>query len=99
MNSETVGSYAWINYLNGQYGALNLDEMGTEADMYLWHVRHDSNLGYTMDDEENLSLGVASTLRFNADTGAITLNPVPVPAAAWLLGSGLLGMIGLRRRK
>ena len=25
--------------------------------------------------------------------------PVPVPAAAWLLGSGLLGLIGLRRRQ
>ncbi len=24
--------------------------------------------------------------------------PVPVPAAAWLLGSGLLGLIGMRRR-
>ena len=26
------------------------------------------------------------------------VNPVPVPAAAWLLGSGLLGLIGLRRK-
>lgn len=26
-------------------------------------------------------------------------SPVPVPAAAWLLGSGLLGLIGLARRK
>lgn len=25
--------------------------------------------------------------------------PVPIPAAAWLLGSGVLGMIGLRRKK
>jgi hypothetical protein len=25
--------------------------------------------------------------------------PVPVPAAAWLLGSGLLGLFGLRRKK
>lgn len=29
----------------------------------------------------------------------ITLNAVPVPAAVWLFGSGLLGLIGLARRK
>lgn len=26
-------------------------------------------------------------------------NPVPVPAAAWLLGSGLIGLVGIRRRQ
>ena len=29
---------------------------------------------------------------------AATANNVPIPAAAWLLGSGLLGMIAIRRR-
>lgn len=27
------------------------------------------------------------------------LNPVPVPAAVWLLGSGVIGLVGLRRKK
>jgi hypothetical protein len=30
--------------------------------------------------------------------GYIQINPVPVPAAAWLLGAGLLCVIGIRRR-
>ena len=29
----------------------------------------------------------------------ISLSPVPVPAAVWLFGSGLLGLIGIARRK
>jgi PEP-CTERM motif len=27
------------------------------------------------------------------------LTPVPVPAAVWLFGSGLLGLIGIARKK
>ncbi|MEZ5540851.1 MAG: VPLPA-CTERM sorting domain-containing protein [Pseudomonadota bacterium] len=27
------------------------------------------------------------------------MNHVPVPAAAWLFGSGLLGLLGVARRK
>ena len=32
------------------------------------------------------------------DIGVI-VNPVPVPAAVWLFGSGLLGLVGIARRK
>jgi len=35
---------------------------------------------------------------FNANFNA-NLAPVPVPAAAWLFGSGLLGLVGIARRK
>jgi hypothetical protein len=30
--------------------------------------------------------------------GAVTTSPTPIPAAAWLLGSGLIGLIGIKRR-
>ena len=36
---------------------------------------------------------------FGADNIEVNGNPVPVPAAFWLLGSGLIGLAGLRRRK
>jgi hypothetical protein len=29
----------------------------------------------------------------------VTATPTPIPAAAWLLGSGLMGLIGVRRKK
>jgi len=32
-------------------------------------------------------------------SGNFTITAVPVPAALWLLGSGLLGLIGIRRRR
>lgn len=60
-------------------------------------------------------LGNVDTLTFSetsSDTGAygmntpayfalddVTSSPVPIPGAVWLLGSGLFGLIGIRRRK
>ena len=32
-------------------------------------------------------------------TQTLELNPVPVPAAVWLFGSGLIALVGLARRK
>jgi hypothetical protein len=32
-------------------------------------------------------------------SGYIVENPVPIPAAAWLLGSALLGIAGVARRR
>lgn len=65
----------------------------------------------TTDDKEYL--GIISTeaitsfnwtgsLGGHLDTGidniSVSSAPVPIPAAAWLLGSGLLGLIGARRK-
>jgi hypothetical protein len=39
-----------------------------------------------------------TTIDLNGDKIATVINPVPIPAAGWLLGSGLLALIGIRRR-
>ena len=36
---------------------------------------------------------------FNADILGFTPAPVPVPAAVWLMGSGLIGLVGVGRRR
>jgi len=41
---------------------------------------------------------IAFIQKKDGDIG-IVVNPVPVPAAVWLFGSGLLGLVGVARRK
>ena len=43
--------------------------------------------------------GGANAVVFNSPVTSSTWSVVPIPAAAWLFGSGLLGMIGVARRK
>lgn len=45
--------------------------------------------------------GTPYTEMFSLDfsAGAVVASPVPVPAAVWLFGSGLLGLVGVARRK
>jgi hypothetical protein len=40
----------------------------------------------------------STSYAFEADNIAVGRNVVPIPAAVWFLGSGLLGLIGIRRR-
>jgi len=56
---------------------------------------------FTSEFTSSIALGVTSdevTGEFSFFSNA-PLAPVPVPAAVWLFGSGLLGLIGMARRK
>jgi hypothetical protein len=54
--------------------------------------------------EDDYSLGFDSITLSSADFGFlfnvddITVSPVPLPAAVWLFGGGLLGLVGIGRR-
>ncbi len=66
------------------------------------HVPNGSNLiggslGFTIDVASN---GVNANIGFdNLRIDFQAASPVPVPAAVWLFGSGLIGLIGIARRK
>ncbi len=46
------------------------------------------------------AIGTSGTDRLdNVTVSGTALTPVPLPAAVWLLGSGLLGSLGIRRRR
>ena len=56
----------------------------------------------TMTNPDPAAGGIAPFCSFEGNTGIICeplAPPVPVPAAVWLFGSGLLGLVGVARRK
>ena len=46
-------------------------------------------------DKDNAGISIHS----DATVNYVPFSPVPVPAAVWLFGSGLLGLVGMARRK
>ncbi|MEW6518787.1 MAG: VPLPA-CTERM sorting domain-containing protein [Thermodesulfobacteriota bacterium] len=66
--------------------------------MDLWGFSSDPSSGHIT---LSFTAGKGQYGRFEAlaySKGAIDQHPVPLPAAVWLLGSGLLGMIAIRRK-
>ena len=59
---------------------------------YIGLIEDDFNLGF-----DSITLSSADfNFLFNVDD--ITVSPVPLPAAVWLMGSGLLFLVGIGRR-
>ena len=60
---------------------------------------------YTYYSYTAIATGTSTTIDFgyiyNAqwfDLDNVSMNPVPIPGAIWLLGSGLIGLVGLKRK-
>lgn len=58
------------------------------------HLAYSDNFSYSWTDFQNTLNSSLTTATLGA-----TINAVPVPAAVWLFGSGLIGLIGIARRK
>jgi hypothetical protein len=98
-NGATLDMSGWYVHWNGVQ--IDMSSGGTAA-MTCSTVNCDGGT-YTatyaaiVPDDGSTNFGnVAYTLNLQ---GTITPSAVPVPAAVWLFGSGLLGLVGVARRK
>ncbi|MHB8453988.1 MAG: VPLPA-CTERM sorting domain-containing protein [Acidiferrobacterales bacterium] len=95
-----------INMGSGAWQPLNCSALGCTG-----HTFTDGNAMFTWDGVygDAYSLNYAATVPAGDPSGfggvkyylhlEGVVNPVPLPAAVWLLGSGLIGLVGVARRK
>jgi len=84
----TTGTGAIIEFV------MNQDSMaGAVCDLGYCSTFHDEVLQFTLD--KNFS----GKWRRNFKRSALAVATVPVPAAVWLMGSALVGLVGVGRRK
>ncbi len=91
---DIAGYYGGLN-ATPTTGEINLAGYGSEElTMYLIGL---NKTGPSPAAAFTTQLGTVATLTIS-DTGLLTVSNVPVPGAVWLLGSGLLGLLGIRRK-
>lgn len=92
---ESMGANTWVGpFLHASNSALSVSSQAGADNFMLALYRYNASNVYV--DTWN-----SAELNWDKSSDANILvqgAPVPIPGALWLLGSGLLGLIGLRRR-
>jgi hypothetical protein len=75
---------------------VNVGQSTVLATSFYGFMQPNNNDGYVQD----INGGVYQNYTFNLAQGPIAAQPAatPLPAAVWLLGSGLMGLVGLRKK-
>jgi hypothetical protein len=93
VTGNTGDSFSTPNLSPLNIQAIN-DTEGSNTSTFASYARQ---IQASVEGEIEILIGPATTPV--ASGFALELAPVPIPAAAWLFGSGLLGLIGIARRK
>ncbi|WP_434112883.1 VPLPA-CTERM sorting domain-containing protein [Methylocaldum sp. GT1TLB] len=82
---------AYQTVANGFSGALTLDEAFNNISAFWIHYK-----GYPQTPADGKQFGMELD---NVVLGAPVVSAVPIPAAVWLFGTGLMGLVSLGRKK
>ena len=101
--SDTSIELDFFRNLNGTIASFNgwrfYDATNTIPEFTDAILTTSNTTGWTVSfDADNIWLNGSGSAYFVDSTLRIDISTVPIPAAAWLLGSGLLSLLALRRR-
>jgi hypothetical protein len=91
---STDGSLSIANYTNSN----RLDLKNGHTSQSFIYTFTNADLQYLKDGKLSITFSTPDSIRLDTLSLGVTANPVPVPAATWLLGTGLVGMFAIRRR-
>jgi hypothetical protein len=83
----------WNNVLLGTITASGVGLSNTNWQLYTYTISGTGN-----DTLQFVAVGISESYGGYIDAVSLNTTATPLPAAAWLLGSGLLGLVGIRRK-
>ena len=105
-NTMTIvaGSYTWNqtqddSYGSGGYPNLVLDGSGNFVGINFHALLLDGSAFDSFSSTFAINDDAFNEVNGTWTASTFSMTPVPVPAAVWLFGSGLVGLVGLVRRK